>query len=88
MAEKLTAPWTDEQVSALNRFQTERQFHPFTCGGDRTDAAHRAYQAEHGGDFGQLVATKDGWVCPVCGYRQQWAHGFMATRAALEPRDE
>lgn len=75
---KLTPPWSDEQVDALNRYQGESRFHPFTCGGDRADDAHKAYQAEHGGDFGQLVATNDGWVCPVCGYRQQWAHGFMA----------
>ena len=84
MAEKMTAPWNDEQVAALNQFQLEQRFHPFTCGGDRTDAAHRAYQADHGGDFGQLVATNDGWVCPVCDYRQNWAHGFMAGSRALD----
>ncbi|UZF95790.1 hypothetical protein [Bosea sp. NBC_00550] len=83
MAEKLTAPWTDEQVSALNLFQVETRFHPFTCGGDRTDDAHRAYQAEQGGDLGQLVATNDGWVCPVCGYRQQWAHGSWLRRPGM-----
>ena len=74
MAEKRTAPWTDEQVAALNLFQLETRVAPL-CGGDRTDDAHRAYQAEHGGNLGQLVATKDGLVCPVCGYRLQWAHG-------------
>lgn len=71
-------PWTPEQVEALNRFQRYPAYHPFTCGGDRMDAGHRAYQAEHGGDFGQLVATTEGWRCPVCGYRQDWAHEFMA----------
>ncbi|UZF94828.1 hypothetical protein [Bosea sp. NBC_00550] len=75
MAEKRTAPWTDEQVAALNLFQVENSVH-LLCGGDRTDDAHRAYQAEHGGKLGQLVAIKDGLVCPVCGYRLQWAHGF------------
>ncbi len=25
-----------------------------------------------------LIATKDGWICPVCGYEQNWAHSFMA----------
>lgn len=83
MKPKIEAPWTDDQVSVLNQFQSGRLFHPFTCGGDRTDAAHRAYQAEHGGDFGQLVADKDGWHCPVCDYRQNWAHGFMADRDVI-----
>jgi len=24
-----------------------------------------------------LIATKDGWVCPVCDYKQNWAYTFM-----------
>lgn len=24
-----------------------------------------------------LVATENGWICPVCGYTQNWAHLFM-----------
>ncbi len=79
MGPKIEAPWTPAEVKVLNEFQTLRQFHPFTCGGDRMDEAHRAYQAEHGGDFGQLLATEEGWRCPVCDYRQNWAHGFMAS---------
>lgn len=78
MNDKVTAPFTAEQVEALNTYQNAGLFHPFTCGNDRTDEAHIAYQAEHGGDFGQLVATPDGWVCPVCDYRQDWANPFMA----------
>lgn len=75
---QIKTPWTDEQVRNLNAYQQSGQFHPFTCGGDRGDDAHKAYAAEHGGDWGQLVATKDGWVCPVCSYRQDWAHEFMS----------
>lgn len=77
---KVICPFTDSQVAALNRWQQDGRFHAFTCGNDRHDEAHKKYQAEHGGDYGQLVATKDGWVCPVpgCGYTQQWAHEFMA----------
>lgn len=80
MSDQIRAPFTQEQCDRLNEFQNSHPFHPFTCGGNRMDDAHKAYQAEHGGDFGQLVATTDGWVCPVpgCGYRQGWAHGFMA----------
>ena len=76
---QISAPWTPEQVAALNRWQTSGRFHPFTCGGDRMDAAHVQYQYEHPDqDFGQLVASVNGWFCPVCSYRQSWAHDFMA----------
>lgn len=49
-------------------------FHPMTCGGNRGDEAHVAYQKEHGGDFGELVSTPNGLMCPVpgCGYKQNW----------------
>jgi len=80
------APWTEEQVNKLNEFQSSRRMHPFTCGsGNRTDEAHKTYQAQHGGDFGQLVATTDGWRCPVCDYRQDWAHEFMFKGAPPDP---
>jgi hypothetical protein len=64
------APWTDEQVANLNRYQRAGVFHPFTCG--RRD--------EHRDDPGVLVAERDGWHCPAagCTYRQTWAHPFMA----------
>lgn len=76
---QVRAPWTAEQVAALNRWQANADVHPFTCGsGVRMDAAHRAFQASHPDqDFGQLVATENGWACPACGYRQAWAHDFM-----------
>jgi hypothetical protein len=61
----LKAPWTAEQVDALNRFQRLYYVHEFTCvghagGGDRT-----------------LVATRNGWICCHCDYKQDWAHSFM-----------
>ncbi|MFD5508987.1 hypothetical protein ACFWIB_14590 [Streptomyces sp. NPDC127051] len=63
----LRAPWTAEQIDALNRFQTEGGMHPFTCGRDHE--THRV-----------LVATYLGWIClePTCDYTQDWAHPFMA----------
>jgi len=77
-----------EQVAGLNAWQACGWVHPFTCGsGDRSDARHSAYQAEHGGDLGQLVAGPDGWVCPACGYRQTWANDFMAKGAPPDPFD-
>jgi hypothetical protein len=64
------APWTPQQVVALNRFQHRPDTHPFTCGGD------------HSHEAPTLVAREDGWYCPSpygqpCDYRQNWAHAFM-----------
>lgn len=59
-----------DSVESRNFMQNCHLFHPMTCGNNRMDEAHTAYQAEHGGDFGQLVAVEGGWVCPVCDYRQ------------------
>ena len=67
----IRAPFTSEQVEALNRYQNSGEFHPFTCGGNRTDEKHLDGE-------GILVATPDGWVCPYCEYKQNWTHGFMA----------
>lgn len=68
----LLAPWTPEQVAALNAYQRCGQMHPFTCG--KRDR-HRSTNA------GVLVAVEHGWTCPAlgCDYRQNWAHPFMAT---------
>ena len=66
---KITPPWSPEQVAALNAWQANGRVHPFTCGNRDTP--------EHDKDGGQLIADKTGWRCPVCGYRQYWAHDFM-----------
>lgn len=80
---KIHAPFTEEQVKNLNAWQQSQAVHPFTCGNNRGSTEHRAYQAIHGGDLGQLVATKDGWVCLVCGEKQDWAHDFMCDGTLL-----
>lgn len=65
---RIEAPWTDDQVEALNRFQMADHFHPFTCPYNHGSKAERI-----------LHATPDGWVCPHvrCEYTQKWAHTFM-----------
>lgn len=69
--QRITAPFTADQVDALNRWQRYGRVHPFTCGsGNRTDAAHQDGE-------GKLVATLSGWHCPYCTYTQNWAHAFM-----------
>jgi hypothetical protein len=71
MTEQIRAPWTPEQVAALNAYQQHGGMHPFTCA------------REHATPTLHLVAHEDGWHCwlPDCDYRQDWAHAFMA-----EPR--
>lgn len=57
---------------ALNRYHLLGQGHPFTC------ANRDGHVAIGGIDAGLLVATNEGWVCPCCEYRQDWAWAFMA----------
>jgi len=62
--------FTVEQVAKLKAFQSRGDVHVLTCGGDRGDAAHRAYAEENREDMGQLEPTERGLICPVCDYRQ------------------
>lgn len=71
----IKAPFTDEQVKALNEYQTKGRFHPFTCCSPEsvTECLRIKGTAE-----GLLTATNDGWICPCGKYKQDWAHEFMA----------
>jgi hypothetical protein len=62
------APWTTAEVEALNAFQANRRWHPFTCGN----------RPHPGNAEGVLTATAAGWRCSSCDYTQDWAHAFMA----------
>jgi len=62
-------PWTDAQIAALNAWQARDDMHPFTCP-NRGDPPHEPGDA--------LTAGPNGWTCAKCGYKQNWAHGFMA----------
>lgn len=80
----IEAPWTAEQVAQLNRFQTQRWMHPFTCGcGD-------CHSCEEPQEERVLVATEAGWECPKpgCSYTQNWAWSFMANKAALDRQEQ
>lgn len=63
----LKAPWTPEQVEALNAYQQLGYVHEFTCPESHEDRT--------------LLAGPNGWVCLRCGYTQDWAHEFMADKA-------
>lgn len=56
----IRTPWTNEQIAALQAHQDNPMYHPYTCG---NDSRHTP-----------LIATKDGWRCADCDYKQDWAH--------------
>ena len=58
------APWSQEEVDALNAYQKEGSFHPYTCPGNFPDCK----------DHRELIATEDGWVCACGKYKQDWSH--------------
>jgi rRNA maturation protein Nop10 len=64
--DKIKTPWTDDEVECLKRWQSCPLIHKFTC---RADNCRQ-----------ELVPTNDGWVCPECGRKQDWAHPFMFMR--------
>ncbi len=73
--EKINKPFSDEQVSNINKFQHEGSFHPFTCcSAGSTEKCER----RNGTGEGLLKATNDGFVCPCGEYKQDWCHDFMA----------
>lgn len=79
MTNVIRAPWTPEQVAALNDFQHGGWMHPFTCGGEHTPGSP------------VLIAREDGWHCSDpygegCDYVQDWAHAFMADRTRWPQR--
>lgn len=65
-ASKTYPPWDDNATTALNRYQREGWFHPFTCPGDHEEET-------------LLVAETQGWRCSQshCDYTQSWAFTFM-----------
>jgi len=65
------APFTSEEVDALNAFQANDYVHPFTC------------PTNHVPDR-RPMATQAGWICPHCDYKQDWAHGFMLENPLLQ----
>lgn len=61
---KIVAPWTEEQVEGLQRWQ--ERFHPYTC----------PRHSKDGHATEDLVPSEAGWLCPSCDYTQDWAHAM------------
>jgi len=86
--DQVFAPFTPEQVEALNKYQKSGAFHPFTCG--ISSLPVRSYkpnpncEKSNNGE-GILIATAEGWICPCGNYKQNWAHAFMADEKLHPP---
>jgi hypothetical protein len=66
--EKVYAPWTQDQIDSLNKYQESRAFHPFT---GRNDLAPD-------GEEDILIATTGGWNSQYDpSYQQDWAWETM-----------
>lgn len=81
------SPFTLAQVQLLNERQCHVEsvgpfglFHPFTCP-DRSNPGH----GDEAGDRGVLIATESGWICPYCGYTQDYAYTAMVTPSTPLP---
>ena len=68
----VSAPWTDEEVENLNRWQAAGYVHELTC------------PNEHEGSR-VLIADSAGWYCGGCEYTQTWAHNFMLQGPPANP---
>lgn len=74
---QIKAPFTPEQVAALQNYQDADHFHPFTCGN----------RENHPPELYRLTPTVRGWICQFCDYTQDWAHDFMAQPLPPDPTD-
>lgn len=65
--ERINAPWSEKVVELLIKYQKSSQVHPYTCG--TTECV-----TKYGWDFDSthLKPTTEGWVCPLCDYKQNW----------------
>ncbi len=61
---RIYAPWSNEEVVRLNVWQQDGYVHECVC-----PNPHQGSRV--------LVADNDGWHCPSCAFRQDWAHEKM-----------
>lgn len=74
ITEEMKAPWTQEQVNNLMKWQQCEWVHPFTCCSPEQSAnCHRANRTGEG----ILIPTTEGWQCSCGWYKQNWAHQYM-----------
>jgi hypothetical protein len=69
--DRFVAPWTPDQVEALNRWQGSDEVHPFRCGcGAVLRASAEGWRCDD--------PERNAWDGPPGRLVQDWAHAFMA----------
>lgn len=87
---KIYAPFTDEQVQKLSKWQNgETTFPSTTLPSDKgelilhmpphpfTCCSHEGCNRAEQPDEGALIPTNEGWICPCGKYTQNWCHDYM-----------
>ena len=72
---EIKAPFSKSQVNRLNKAQTNRLVHPYTCNKSVSECEVNQEPRDYSKD-GILIATREGWICPCGKYKQDWAHEF------------
>ena len=75
----IKAPFTKEQVEALNKYQKSGPSHPYTCNREPKECEVQGEDRDYTKD-GVLIATEAGWVCPCGKYKQDWCHDYNAVK--------
>ena len=65
------APFTEEEIKKFNEHQKNIMYHPYTCCSTDSDGNHCERSKNN---WGILIATRDGLVCPCGKYKQDWFH--------------
>lgn len=65
------APFTEEEVKAFNESQADPRFHGYTCCSTDNEG-NICDRQKH--NWGMLIATTEGLVCPCGKYTQDWFH--------------
>lgn len=89
---RISAPFTNEEVLLINEFQNLKTNNMRTCKGTLKQKNNLERIPENNTSAclnicpnnGQLIATKDGMVCPCEKYKQGWAYRFMITPYPLK----
>lgn len=68
------APWTEDQVKLLERWQNVGFVHEYSC-------------IKNTKRCGKLIPTVSGWICPYCDYRQNWFMDFPPEILDKDPFD-
>lgn len=71
----IKAPFNNEQIKNLKKYQKRGDRHPFTCRGDDINCNRSERE-----DGGILIPKEEGMVCPCGKYTQKWVHDFMCEK--------